>query len=49
MKTRKSEWAYLFLEYLIAALADGLVALVGWIGVRIWKRWRKRKKRRDDE
>lgn len=49
MKIRRNEWVMLFLEYLLGALADGLVALVGWIGVRVYKRWRKRKKRRDDE
>lgn len=40
-------WALLFLEYLIAALADGLVSLCGWIGVRLWRKWKRRRKKRE--
>lgn len=47
MKTRKSEWLYLFAEYLLMALADGLVAFTGWIGVRLYKKWKRRRKKRE--
>lgn len=43
MKERKSEWLYLFAEYLLMAIAEGIVALIGWIGAKLYKRWRRRK------
>jgi hypothetical protein len=49
MRARKSEWLYLFLEYMLMAIADGLVALTGWIGVKLYKRWKRRQRRRDKD
>lgn len=47
VRSRKSEWLYLFAEYLLMALADGLVALTGWIGVRLYKKWKRRRQKRE--
>lgn len=35
----------LFLEFLVAAVAEGLVALAGWVGRKVYRRWKKRRAR----
>ena len=42
-------WTELFLEYLVAALADALVAALGWTIRKVRKWWRNRNKRNGDD
>lgn len=44
----KSRWARdLFLEFFIAALAEGLVAAIGWC-IRKARKWARKRKRDED-
>lgn len=46
----KRRWLVdLFLEYLIASLAEGTVAAVGWTIRKLRKWWRKRKREDDPQ
>lgn len=36
----------LFLEYLLEALAVGVVAAAGWVGRHLWRQWRRWEKKK---
>lgn len=44
----RSEWVSLFLEYAIAALAEAIVAALGWVLRKLWRWWKRRNEPDDD-
>lgn len=46
---RASNLLEVFLEYVIAALAEGLVAAAGWALRKLHKRWKKKSEKVDED
>jgi hypothetical protein len=45
MTRRRSVWGELFLEALVAALAEGVVTALGWLGRKLYRKWRRWRRR----
>lgn len=48
-RPRASSLLEVFFEYVVAALAEGLVAAAGWVLRKLHKRWKKKHEKVDEE